>query len=136
MGTRACPFCAEEILDAAVKCKHCGSMLNGAFPPPTGWQPPQAPPQQQWAPPPQYPPPQYPPPPPPAVQVNVQQRGGGGAGAKLLGGLAVCVGVVMAIVSFKTPHPPGTNAGGGLAVAGILVAFVGLVIFIIGRAQD
>lgn len=23
--TRMCPFCAEEILVAAVKCKHCGS---------------------------------------------------------------------------------------------------------------
>jgi len=23
--TRACPFCAEEILLAAIKCKHCGS---------------------------------------------------------------------------------------------------------------
>ena len=23
-----CPFCKEIILDGAVKCKHCGSMLN------------------------------------------------------------------------------------------------------------
>ncbi len=26
--TRACPFCAEEILTAAKKCKHCGEMLE------------------------------------------------------------------------------------------------------------
>ncbi len=28
--TKSCPFCAEEINAAALKCKHCGSMLDGA----------------------------------------------------------------------------------------------------------
>ena len=27
-GVKNCPFCAEEILAAAVKCKHCGSNVS------------------------------------------------------------------------------------------------------------
>ena len=31
--TKRCPYCGEEILSVAVKCKHCGSMLAS---PPAG----------------------------------------------------------------------------------------------------
>ncbi len=29
---KICPFCAEEIQDAAIKCKHCGEFMTGNKP--------------------------------------------------------------------------------------------------------
>jgi len=33
--TKACPFCGEEVLAVAVKCKHCGSAIGPAAAPET-----------------------------------------------------------------------------------------------------
>jgi len=34
---KRCPYCAEEIRAAAVKCRYCGSALDGSKTPPLQW---------------------------------------------------------------------------------------------------
>jgi hypothetical protein len=116
-STKRCPFCAEEIQEAAIVCKHCGRDLVPM-------------PSTQMAP--------VPAPPPIVVQAPAPRTNGMAIASLVLGILWLYwVGSILALVfgysaKKQIDASSGKETGRGLAVAGIVLGWVGIGFLVIG----
>lgn len=110
---KKCPYCAEEIQDEAIKCKHCGSWLDGREEPTS----------------------------PSESQVEFKQPWvirTLGTRLRILGALICIFGVIGLITASKLRRmsvPPVDEEPTGWIVGGLLV-LIGFVVFMVGRSRD
>jgi type II secretory pathway pseudopilin PulG len=121
LATKKCPFCAEEIQEEAVKCRWCGSMLDGSQSGQSAAVPTAVAPGA---------PATYTPYKPPA------QTNGFAIASLVVGIIFFGIGSILALIfgyvgKGQIDRSEGREEGRGLAIAGIVVGWVGVVLSVI-----